>query len=70
MAAMSELTTDGLLMAIGLNLKRQRELRGEHKQLEEELERRYILTQDKYRRGEIEIKQEGVITDGDTATEG
>jgi hypothetical protein len=65
----SELTTDGLLMAIGLNLKRQRELRAEHKQLEDELERRYNLTQDRFRRGEIEIT-EGVQTNGNTATEG
>jgi hypothetical protein len=58
MAQPSELNSDGLLIAYYSNIKRQRELRAEQKALEAELEARYGLLMDKYRRGDIEIIQE------------
>jgi hypothetical protein len=57
MATPSELTSDGLLLAYYGNIKQQRELRARQKELEIELEKRYGLLSDKFKRGEIDIKE-------------
>jgi hypothetical protein len=54
----SELTSDGLLLAYYGNIKQQKELRARQKELETELEKRYGLLSDKFKRGDMEIKQE------------
>jgi hypothetical protein len=53
----SELTSDGLLLAYYGNIKQQRELRARQKELETELEKRYGLLSDKFKRGDMEIKE-------------
>jgi hypothetical protein len=58
MATPSELTSDGLLLAYYGNIKQLRELRARQRELEDELEKRYGLLSDKFKRGEIDIKQE------------
>lgn len=58
MVTPEELTSDGLLLAYYGNIKQQRELRARQKELELELEKRYGLLSDKFRRGDIEIKQD------------
>jgi hypothetical protein len=57
MATPSELSSDGLLLAYYGNIKQQRELRARQKELETELEKRYGLLSDKFKRGEIDIKE-------------
>jgi len=58
MGTSSELTSDGLLLAYYGNIKQQRELRARQKELEAELEKRYSLLSDRFKRGVIEVKQE------------
>ena len=62
MATPSELTSDGLLLAYYGNIKQLRELRARQRELEDELEKRYGLLSGKFKRGEIDIKQEGGAT--------
>ena len=57
MATPSELTSDGLLLAYYGNIKQSRELRARQRELENELEKRYGLLSDKFKRGEIDIKE-------------
>jgi hypothetical protein len=57
-ATPNELTSDGLLLAYYGNIKQLRELRARQRELEDELEKRYGLLSDKFKRGEIDIKQE------------
>jgi hypothetical protein len=59
MATPSELNSDGLLLAYYGNIKQLRELRARQRELEDELEKRYGLLKDQFKRGDIDIKQGG-----------
>ena len=66
MATPSELTSDGLLLAYYGNIKQLRELRARQRELEDELGKRYGLLSDKFKRGDMGIKQEGGAADGES----
>lgn len=57
MATPSELTNDGLMFAYFNNIDHQKALRARQKELEDEIHKRLPVLADKYKRGELEIKQ-------------